>query len=73
MFLVTLPLAAVAFVLAVVLVPSHVNETTDPVDNLGGVLSVVMVSAFILAINFAPVPDKGTTGTRPRDRHASPR
>jgi EmrB/QacA subfamily drug resistance transporter len=59
-FLVTLPLAGVALVLAIVLVPSHVNETTDPVDNLGGVLSVVMVSALILAINFAPVPDKGT-------------
>ena len=26
-------------------VPSHVNETTDPVDNLGGMLSVVLVGA----------------------------
>jgi DHA2 family multidrug resistance protein-like MFS transporter len=58
-FLITLPLAAVALVLAVVLVPSHVNETSDPVDNLGGVLSIVMVSALILTINFAPVPGKG--------------
>ena len=45
--------------MAVFLVPSHVNETTDPVDNLGGVLSIVLVGAFILAINFAPVPNKG--------------
>jgi MFS transporter, DHA2 family, multidrug resistance protein len=59
-FLVTLPLAAVALVLAVVLVPSHVNETADPVDNLGGILSVLLVAALVLAINFAPVPDKGT-------------
>jgi MFS transporter, DHA2 family, multidrug resistance protein len=59
-FLVTLPLAAVAFVLALVLVPAHVNETTDPVDNLGGILSVVLVAALISAINFAPVPHKGT-------------
>src|SRR6478735_4665557 len=59
-FLVTLPLAVIALVLAVVLVPSHVNETTEPVDNLGGILSVVLVGALILAINFAPVPDKGT-------------
>jgi hypothetical protein len=59
-FLITLPLAAVAVVMAVVLVPSHVNETTDPVDNLGGVLSVALVGSLILAINFAPVPDKGT-------------
>ena len=59
-FLVTLPLAAIALVMAVMLVPAHVNETTDPVDNLGGVLSVVLVGALILAINFAPVPGKGT-------------
>jgi MFS family permease len=58
-FLMTLPLAAVALVLAVVLVPSHVNETTDPVDNLGGVLSAFLVGGMILAINFAPVPGKG--------------
>jgi hypothetical protein len=36
-----------------------VNETTDPVDNLGGILSVVAVAALVLAINFAPVPNKG--------------
>src|SRR6266576_2589140 len=45
--------------MAVVVVPSHVNETSDPVDNLGGVLSVVMVAGVVLAINFAPVPKKG--------------
>jgi MFS family permease len=59
-FLITLPLAAIALVMAVLLVPGHVNETTEPVDNLGGVLSVVLVGTLILAINFAPVPDKGT-------------
>ena len=59
-FLITLPLALVALVLAVMLVPAHVNETTDPVDNAGGVLSVVLVGALILAINFAPVQGKGT-------------
>jgi MFS transporter, DHA2 family, multidrug resistance protein len=59
-FLATLPLAAVAFVLAFLFVPSHVNETDDPVDNLGGLLSVLLVAALIGAINFAPVPNKGT-------------
>jgi MFS transporter, DHA2 family, multidrug resistance protein len=59
-FLITLPLAAVALVMAFLFVPAHVNETTDPVDNLGGTLSVLMVAALILAINFAPVPNKGT-------------
>jgi DHA2 family multidrug resistance protein-like MFS transporter len=55
-FLVTLPLAAIALVLAVVLVPGHVNETTEPVDNLGGIVSVLMVAGVVLAINFAPMP-----------------
>ena len=59
-FLITLPLAGVALVLAVLFVPSHVNETTEPVDNLGGIFSVVLVAALILAINFAPVPDQAT-------------
>src|SRR5215218_8689251 len=59
-FLVTLPLAAVALVMALLFVPAHVNEETNAVDNIGGMLSVVLVGAFILAINFAPVPDKGT-------------
>jgi MFS transporter, DHA2 family, multidrug resistance protein len=59
-FLLTLPLAGVALVLAIIFVPAHVNETTDPVDNLGGVLSIVLVGTLILAINFAPVPNRGS-------------
>jgi MFS transporter, DHA2 family, multidrug resistance protein len=59
-FLATLPLAAVALTMAVLYVPSHVNEASDPVDNLGGILSVVLVAALVLAINFAAVPDMGT-------------
>jgi DHA2 family multidrug resistance protein-like MFS transporter len=57
-FLLTLPLAAIALVMAAVLVPSHVNETTEPVDHLGGVVSIVLVGALILGINFAAVPNK---------------
>jgi MFS transporter, DHA2 family, multidrug resistance protein len=57
-FLLTLPLAVVALVLAVLLIPSHVNESTEPVDNRGGVLSIVMVAALVLGINFAPVPNR---------------
>ena len=59
-FLITLPLALVALPLAVRLVPSHVNETSDPVDNLGGMLSALLVAGIVLAINLAPVPDAGT-------------
>src|SRR5664279_4747376 len=42
-FLVTVPLAVVALVMAALMVPAHINETTDRVDNLGGVLSIVLV------------------------------
>ncbi|HWX44481.1 MAG TPA: MFS transporter [Solirubrobacteraceae bacterium] len=59
-FFITLPLALVAFFMAWRFVPAHVNETTDPVDNLGGILSVLLVAALVLGINFAPVPEKGT-------------
>lgn len=59
-FLLTLPLVVVAVVMTVRLVPSHVNETAEPVDGFGGLLSVILVGAAIVAINFAPVPDKGT-------------
>jgi EmrB/QacA subfamily drug resistance transporter len=60
-FVVTAPLAAIAMVFAWKLVPAHVNETSDPVDHLGGVLSIAMVAALVLAINLAPEPGKGTT------------
>ena len=58
-FLITLPLAALALVLAVLFLPAHVNESTEPVDNLGGLLSMLTVVLLVLGINFAPVPDKG--------------
>ena len=59
-FLITLPLAVVALVMTPRLVPAHVNEGTEPVDNLGGALSVLLIGALILAINFTVVPDEGT-------------
>jgi DHA2 family multidrug resistance protein-like MFS transporter len=59
-FFVTIPLALVALVMAVRYVPAHVNETTEPVDNLGGILSIVLVAALVIGINFASVPDKTT-------------
>jgi DHA2 family multidrug resistance protein-like MFS transporter len=59
-FLVTLPLVVVALALAVRFVPSHVNEASEPVDNLGGMLSVVLVAALILGINLVVVPSVRT-------------
>ena len=52
MFLLTLPLAVVAVVMAWRLVPSHVNESTGAVDNWGGILSVVLVGS-----HYCPPPD----------------
>jgi MFS transporter, DHA2 family, multidrug resistance protein len=58
-FLVTLPLAALALFMAWRFVPAHVNETTEPVDNFGGVLSILLIAAIVMGINLAPVPGKG--------------
>jgi MFS transporter, DHA2 family, multidrug resistance protein len=60
-FIISAPLAAIALVLAWRFVPAHVNETTEPVDHLGGILTIAMVGSLILAINLAPEPGKGTT------------
>jgi MFS transporter, DHA2 family, multidrug resistance protein len=59
-FVITVPLAILAIYMAWRFVPAHVNEGTEPVDNLGGILSLALVAALILAINFAPVPNKTT-------------
>ena len=58
-FVFTVPFAVIALVMAIVYVPAHVNESTSAVDNLGGILSLVLVTALILAINLPPVPGKG--------------
>jgi MFS transporter, DHA2 family, multidrug resistance protein len=58
-FLLTAPLAVAALALAALVVPAHVNETTDPVDHLGGILSMVGIVALVLAINVAPSPGEG--------------
>ena len=55
-FLITLPLAVIALLLGAKFVPAHLDESTQPVDNIGGVLSIVMVAALVIGINFAPVP-----------------
>ena len=41
-------------------IPANVNETTEPVDHPGGVLTIFLVGAFIIAINFVVVPGKGS-------------
>ena len=34
--------------------PSHVNETSDPVDNLGGIMSAILVGALIMSSTSPP-------------------
>jgi EmrB/QacA subfamily drug resistance transporter len=58
-FLVTLPLAVIALIAAIRLIPAHVHETTEPVDNLGGILSILMIAALVLGINFEAVAGEG--------------
>ena len=54
-FWIVIPLAVLALVLAMKFIPAHVNEATEPVDHLGGILSVILVGTFVLSINFLPV------------------
>jgi DHA2 family multidrug resistance protein-like MFS transporter len=58
-FLVVIPVALVALVMAFKVIPSHVKESKEEVDNIGGILSMVLVGALILTINFLPVPNMG--------------
>jgi MFS family permease len=59
-FLLTLPFAVLALLMAIRFIPAHVNEGTEPVDHPGGVLTVFLVGAFIMAINFVVVPGKAS-------------
>ena len=59
-FVVTIPLAALALVLAFFLIPRRAGESAEPVDNFGGVVSVLFVGALIMAINLAPTPGRTT-------------
>src|SRR3954452_14042540 len=59
-FLLTLPFAGLALFMALRFIPANVNETTEPVDHPGGVLTIFLVGAFIMGINFVVVPAKGS-------------
>ena len=52
--------------MAIRFVPAHVNETTDPVDNLGGILSVVMIARARAGDQLRGGPERGA-----RSRSAS--
>ena len=46
----------IVFFLVWKFVPAHVNESKDPVDNLGGILSVVMIAALVLGLSTIAAP-----------------
>ncbi|MGK9149193.1 MFS transporter [Plantibacter flavus] len=57
-FLVAIPLAVVSIVLVVAVVPSGVHESSEPVDHLGGVLSIIAVSSLAFAVHTLASPDE---------------
>jgi MFS transporter, DHA2 family, multidrug resistance protein len=58
-FLVTLPLAVIALVGALKLIPDDSGDARESVDNLGGVLSIFFVGAMVLSLNFLPMAGAG--------------
>ena len=58
-FLVTLPLAAIALVMAIKYVPSHVTKPPTPSTTWAASCPLCWWRTFVLAINFAAVPNKG--------------
>jgi DHA2 family multidrug resistance protein-like MFS transporter len=61
-FLIAVPFALVAVVLVWRLVPGKVNESDEPVDHLGGVLSAVFIGALVLGIHNIGMPSQRVEG-----------
>lgn len=61
-FLITVPIAVVVFVLGLFVLPKHAGEDAKEVDNLGGVLSVIAVASLVVALQEVPSNDWGSVG-----------
>lgn len=61
-FLTSIPLALIAILIIVRSVPSHVKESEEPVDHLGGVLSTLGIAALVLSIGFCFAPGGTAVG-----------
>jgi EmrB/QacA subfamily drug resistance transporter len=61
-FLMTIPLAVLALVLVVAVVPRALPRDIRPVDHLGGVLSILAVGAVTLGLHFVSVPGELAVG-----------
>lgn len=60
-FLIAVPPAIAAFVIVMLVVPAHVNESTDRVDHLSGTISVVMVALLVLGLGIISSPGQLAT------------
>lgn len=61
-FFLSVPVAAVALLLVWRAVPSHVGESNEAVDHIGGVLSVLGVAPLVLGISLVFDPQLSTVG-----------
>lgn len=61
-FLFSIPLALVAVFIIVAAVPTHVQESTAPVDHVGGILSTLGIAAIVLSISLGFAPGGATIG-----------
>jgi MFS family permease len=61
-FLIAVPIAATALVLVVLFVPSHVEESSDPVDHLGGVVATLAIAGIVLGIGTVFSPGQHASG-----------
>jgi EmrB/QacA subfamily drug resistance transporter len=55
-FALTVPIAVVALVLAIIVIPRTLGEERNQVDHLGGVLSVLAIGLLTLGLHFVSVP-----------------
>lgn len=61
-FVIAIPFALPAIYLVWKEVPAHINETSEKVDHIGGVLSAIFIGALVLGINFVSLPDEALMG-----------
>ncbi len=61
-FALTIPIAAIALVLVVIVIPHHTGEDNRAVDHLGGVLSVLAVGSLTLGLHFVTIPGSFALG-----------
>lgn len=61
-FLAAAPIAAAAMLLVARYVPSHVQESSDPVDHIGGVLATLGVAALVLGTGTVLAPGQALIG-----------